>query len=546
MRFTGKQKYSLLLLAASVSTANAGGFDLPTVIAAHQGSSNANAAEAADPSVIYYNPAGLAKLSPGIKVSQGFTALLLDGKVEVDRAASKSTPAPNEVNSSTNLEDVPNVSGEPGSFWPAILGAGGLFISLPLNDEITAGLGVFAPAGGNLNYKSNWAGAYHIDAVAIETVNINPSIAIRFDDQHSFGLGVSVLAGHLRQKVQVDVEGVAPYLLAEAVRGGTAIQPIVDGIIQAGCSLNLPGTDPLLDPVCLGLFNTLGSTTPVVGLIAPNSSANAQVEMYGYGFGFNAGYMFDFNDKTRLSLAYRSESTIKMQGTLDWDLSNLNAAAPLGPLLVGGSLEEYVAETQRPDTDAEGDIIIPARTSVSVFHKLTPKIDLMADFTFIESSAVKQVKVYFEDREVNGRTIQQGAGGIDFNWEDSYKFSIGGNYHVDDKLTLRTGFQFDKTPIPSAEFRHPSAPDSDRYMYSLGAGYKAKDNLSIDAAYSAVFLADSESNYRDRCRYNRRENEQTGAYDRDGELCTGNGGTFVGRFYDTIIHVLSVQINQKF
>jgi long-chain fatty acid transport protein len=194
-------------------------------------------------------------------------------------------------------------------------------------------------------------------------------------------------------------------------------------------------------------------------------------------------------------------------------------------------------------------LILPARTSANFFHKLNDKIDLMADFTFIETSAVDKIRVEFLDvkKKDGSGTIKQGAGGIDTKWKDSFKVSVGGNYHYDDKLTLKSGFQYDKTPVPSAEYRHPGAPDSDRYMFSVGANYKLKKNLTLDAAYSVTFLADSESNYRDRCRVTSRENED-GTEDTSGnaEPCTGNGGTFKGRFYDTSIQTLGIQMNQKF
>ena len=73
------------LLAASVLmcsvAVHAGGFDLPTIAASHQGTSNANAIEANDPSVLYYNPAGITRLR-GTQLSQSASLLLLRGKVE--------------------------------------------------------------------------------------------------------------------------------------------------------------------------------------------------------------------------------------------------------------------------------------------------------------------------------------------------------------------------------------------------------------------------------------------------------------------------------
>lgn len=532
--------FSMLCLAAGHTFA--GGLDLPTITASHQGTSNANGAEAKDPSVIYYNPAGLANLKGGLQVSQGFSLLFLNGKVEADRnetrhGAADSTKKSNEGNP---IGNTPPTNSEPGTFWPRVLAAGGAFISLPIDDMVTAGLGVFAPGGGNLNFKSDWAGAYQIDSIAIELININPSIGIRFDDKHSLGFGVSVIGGHVRQKTQIDIEGVKPYLLKSAVDYGSLNPVGLGGLIgQIGAACN---TQPVTQ-ACLALYQAAGGP-----LVDPSSTGSAQVEMYGYGLGFNAGYMFNFNDHTRVGLAYRSESKIKLRGTLEWDLDNIKGGTlfpVVGAATGSSSLKSFLEDNLRPDTTAKGDLILPARTSANIFHQLNDKIDLVADFTFIETSAVDKIRIQFLDVQKNGKTISQGPGGIDTKWRDSFKVSVGGNYHYDDKLTLKSGFQFDKTPVPSAEFRHPGAPDSDRYMYSVGANYKLKKNLTLDAAYSVTFLEDSESNYTDRCRTTNRDNED-GTYNPNGELCTGNGGTFKGRFYDTSIQTLSVQMNQKF
>ena len=542
--------FSMLSLAASSGIA--GGLDLPTITASHQGTSNANGAEANDPSVLYYNPAGLARMKGGLQVSQGFSALIINGKVEADQNESRNGAATNQKSDGGDpiAADSNNPRGEPGTFWPRVLGAGGAFISMPIDDMVTAGIGVFAPGGGNFNYKSDWTGAYQIDSIAIELININPSIGIRFDDKHSLGFGVSVIGGHIRQKTQIDVKGVTPYLLDSALESGTLnllglpVGKTLEAVYGLGCKGVIGSTLSLItNPVCRRLIlDGVGG-----GLADTTSSGSAQVEMYGYGLGFNVGYMFSLNDKTRFGLAYRSESKVKFRGDFEWDLNNIKGSDLYKTLQPTQTLEDYLRENLRPDTTTKGNLIIPARTSANVFHTLNDKIDLMADFTFIETSAVDKIRVQLLDvdgKRKNGDPIEQGDAGIDTKWRDSFKVSFGGNYHYDDKLTLKSGFQYDMTPVPSAEFRHPGAPDSDRYMYSIGANYKLKKNLTIDAAYSVTFLADAESNYTDRCRTTRDDAE--GNYDPNGEKCTGNGGVFKGRFFDTSIQTMSVQMNQKF
>lgn len=267
--------------------------------------------------------------------------------------------------------------------------------------------------------------------------------------------------------------------------------------------------------------------------------------------------MFNFDATSRLSLAYRSETTMKMRGDLEWSIDNIKAVTDdITPVLpdcdAGGgtkTVPDFLRNCLRPDTTAKGDLIIPARLSLGYFKALNDKIDLMFDYTFIQTSAVKEIKVKFLDQKSEGgQTVSQGPGGIQTRWRDSFKASVGANYHYNDKLTLKTGFQFDLTPVPSARFRHPGAPDSDRYMFSLGANYKHAKNLTFDAGYSLIILADSRSEYRDPCRGTFSEQED-GTVDFDtarSDDCTGNGGTFRGKFYDTYINMLSFGFNQKF
>ena len=140
--------------------------------------------------------------------------------------------------------------------------------------------------------------------------------------------------------------------------------------------------------------------------------------------------------------------------------------------------------------------------------------------------------------------VSQAPGLILANWRDSFTAAIGMNYRWNDKLTLRTGYKFDLTPIRSPEYRHPSAPDSNRHMFSIGANYKLRKHMSVDLAYSLIMLEDAESRYRDPCRGAFLEDEDGFTSDKPQD-CTGNGGTFRGKFQDTFINTIGVQLNTR-
>ena len=198
---------------------------------------------------------------------------------------------------------------------------GSVFYAVPYDENITIGIGVFSPGGGNINYKSNWSGAYQVDAIALELVNINPSVAVRFDDKHSIGFGVSVVGGHLRYRTQLDAKELQPYLLQELLGDVTVdtltVTPQVQNIVNNVCDIKL-----LVDVLCgirVGdvlprpIIDALSS--PLAdALVDPSSTASGLIEMYGYGLGYNLGYMFGINEKSRVGLSFRSATKVNLRG----------------------------------------------------------------------------------------------------------------------------------------------------------------------------------------------------------------------------------------
>ena len=548
-------KLIIILTMMFAGLAKAGGIDLPAISASQQGTSNSNGAEAADASVLYYNPAGMTYLR-GRQSSISGTLLAFRGKVK-DKG-STGTPEPFDSSSEEGRPLGPDgvdpyAAGSSGSFWPKILGLGSVFYTAPYDDNITIGIGVFSPGGGNVNYKSNWSGAYQVDAIALELVNINPSIAVKFDAKHSIGFGVSVVGGHLRYRTQLDAKGLQPYLLQEALGNVNVntltVTPQVQSIINSVCDIRLlvdvicgiEVGDVLPRPVIDALSSPLGDI-----IVDPSSTGSGLIEMYGYGLGYNFGYMYGINEKSRVGLSFRSATKVNLRGRSEWDLDNLKARPVVGTTIVsllndGGDsdLGNFLGDYLLPETTTKAVFNIPARFSLGYFSEVNDKFDLMFDYTFIKSSVMDELSVGFGvEEDSNGNRVVLANAAIPLKWQDSYKVSLGLNYHFDDKTTFKTGFQYDKTPIPSKEFRHPALPESDRYMASLGFNHKINKKISIDGAYSLLVFADSESEYRNKCRYNQPED--------DAGSCTGIGGTFRGEFSDTYANILSLQINSKF
>src|SRR3546814_6291891 len=78
----------------------------------------------------------------------------------------------------------------------------------------------------------------------------------------------------------------------------------------------------------------------------------------------------------------------------------------------------------------------------------------------------------------------------DLSWKDSWFYSIGAEYKLNERWTLRGGVARDDSPI-SLPHRTPRMPDQDRMWYSLGATWALSDSFDITASYSRIEMVDT-------------------------------------------------------
>lgn len=185
----------------------------------------------------------------------------------------------------------------------------------------------------------------------------------------------------------------------------------------------------------------------------------ATVQGDDYGWGFNLGALWQASEATRIGLAYRSE----VEQTLAGDVGFSTATTLNGPVTA--------------------DVTLPDSASLSLFHKLDSRWDLLADITWTGWSDFKELRIVRTNGVVLGTPTEE-------NWSDSYRYSLGANYHLNDKLTLRGGVAFDETPVSDA-FRTTRIPDEDRTWIAFGAQYRLSRKSAIDVGYAHLFIRDA-------------------------------------------------------
>ena len=194
-----------------------------------------------------------------------------------------------------------------------------------------------------------------------------------------------------------------------------------------------------------------------------SASAAGLVTIKGddYSWGFNLGALWQLSEATRIGLAYRSEVDHTLEGTVPFS----GLPANNGPV---------TADTTLPDS-----------ASLSLFHKLNDRWDLMADVSWTGWSDFYELRIVRTNGALVGLTEEK--------WDDSYRYSVGVNYRLNDKLTLRGGLAFDETPV-SDTYRTARIPDQDRTWIAFGAQYRLSPKSMLDVGYAHLFVKDARIN----------------------------------------------------
>lgn len=220
----------LVLLVSQMSFA--AGFGIYEWSARGNALGGATVGRADDPSAIATNPAGITQLD-GLQVLAGFTAIhpVLDIRTG---------------NTWT--------SSDKDSLWiPPHF-----YATWKVNDRYSIGLGTFSRFGLGSVFDENWTGRYNSYEAIIESMSINPNVAVKVTDKLSaaFGVDATYLNFSLKKKINLRAIG--------------------------------------------------------------SSDGDAQLEADGMGYGFNMALHYQPCDYAKLGLSYRSPVSMKVNGDADF------------------------------------------------------------------------------------------------------------------------------------------------------------------------------------------------------------------------------------
>jgi len=210
------------------------------------------------------------------------------------------------------------------------------------------------------------------------------------------------------------------------------------------------------------LMTALATTPPV----DPTSSENVGSS---WAYGYHLGAMYQLNDASRVGLAYHSKVTHHMDGTSKYT-----------GILGGGETKSNNLKT---------DITLPATTTLSGFQQINSNWDVMGTIAYTQWSELKNLVL----RNVAG--IPAGSLGpavksliitVPENYHNTWNFSVGANYHLNDQWMFRTGVGYDQSPS-SDRYRNLQLPDSDRIAVAVGTHYQATKTIGVDFGWTHIF-----------------------------------------------------------
>ncbi|MCL5261557.1 MAG: OmpP1/FadL family transporter [Gammaproteobacteria bacterium] len=198
----------------------------------------------------------------------------------------------------------------------------------------------------------------------------------------------------------------------------------------------------------------------------------------GWGYGWNIGLLYQFNPGTRIGLAYRSKIDNSIAGNGNGHEVRISPLSP-APLIAN------------KNWDVKSTINLPDMVTLSMYHDFTQSLAGMASVIYTRWDCFDYLTLKFSGSEAPSSGIS-----IHEAFHDSFRYSLGLNYRINDQWLLRFGTAYDQSPV-SNQYRTIELPDADRVWLTTGVKYTLNDYFSADLGYAHVFIMNGSVNQSD-------------------------------------------------
>lgn len=322
--------------------------------------------------------------------------------------------------------------------------------------KFTNGSSVAAPLQPSVGGTGGDAGSLVWVPNAYISTEINPELSIGLGINAPFGLETSYDPSWMGRFQAIKSK-------LQTVNLNPSVAYRINDSLSVGAGLNYQRiTGNLTSAVNYSAAAFSAGGAGLLGLIGgPGVEGISTITGSDNAWGYNLGLLFNPSPQTRVGLAYRSTVNYTLNGTVTF--SNR-------PAVLAGAI---------PDGPVSLAIKMPDSFSASVFHKMDGKWDVMADLTWTGWSVFQQLNIV----RANGQSLQN----VQENWKDTWRVSVGSNYHYSQRWMARIGVAFDQAPVSDA-YRTVRIPDGNRTWLALGGQYKPDEADAFDFAYAHLFV----------------------------------------------------------
>jgi long-chain fatty acid transport protein len=239
------------------------------------------------------------------------------------------------------------------------------------------------------------------------------------------------------------------------------------------------------------------------GLPVGFPDAEQEFDGDGDGIGYNLGLVYCPNGDWSFGASYRSGIKVDVDGDAEFNL----------PQTTPPSIKALL-----PNTGGSTEIELPAQAFFGLCYQGVDKLILELGGRW-EGWSCYEALAYKFDQPVGGTKTPPP---IKKDWKDTWSYSIGAKYDLNDTFAIMGGYRFDDNPVPNDTFE-PAIPASDKHAISLGFNRRI-GNLVAGVSYYY---------------------EQYESRKKDNNLGASLGGTANGE-YNTDAHMVSASIAYEF
>lgn len=208
---------------------------------------------------------------------------------------------------------------------------------------------------------------------------------------------------------------------------------------------------------------TLKRKIPTTPDYNPANDIDLKLSGDAIGYGYNFGVRYEPRKWIAFGAAYQSEVDEDVDGTTDIRVMKC---------------------------DASGDVTLPDEILLGVVLMPTDKLSLEIGAVRTGWSSYDQLTIKIDDPTMLGISESKS----EKDWNDVWRYQLGVEYQLSEKLDLRLGYVYDEEPIPGETVDY-LVPANDRQLYSVGCGYHVKD-WTVDLSYTYLSIRDRKINGR--------------------------------------------------